>query len=210
MLEEGRELGRAPNAHLVLVGTRVIEVVEDLERLDLLHLGAQAHQGHREKIVGEARIDAGGEAGGAALVAGFRDRVDPRGRVLLHVWPDPRRHRRGAHVDAGAEEGAHVPDVRVGLPRRRAVVDQGVGSEGDERIEVVRSGEVDRFDAADVTDVPAHLVLAVDPDPDQLELRVTQHLGDDHLAHEARSPDDDPLLLCHGASSHARPAASLW
>ncbi len=103
-----------------------------------------------------------------------------------------------AHIDAGPEEGAHVADVGVGLSGRRPVVHQGVGAEGDQRIKVVGGGDPDGPDAADLAGVPADLVLVVDPDPDQLEVRVAQHLGDDHLPHEPRTPDHDPLLVCHG------------
>ena len=205
MLEEGRELRWAPDAHLVLVGTRVVDVVDELEGLDLAHLGAEAHEGHGEQVVGEAGVDAGGEAGGSAFGARLGDGVDPRGRVELHVGPDPRGHGRRRHVDAGAEEGAHVPDVGVGLTGRGPVVHQGVGAEGDERIQVVRRRDPDWPDAADVAGVAADLVLVVDTDADQLEVGVAQHLGDDHLPHEPRPPDDDPLLVCHGDIIASRP-----
>ena len=102
------------------------------------------------------------------------------------------------HVDAGTEEGAHVADVGVGLAGGGPVVHQGVGAEGDERIEVVGGSDPGRSDAADLPDVAADLVLVADADPDQLEVRVPQHLGDHHLPHEPRSPDDDPLALAHG------------
>jgi len=197
VLEEWGELGWAPDSHLVFVGTRVIEVVEDLEGLDLLHFGAESHEGHREEVVGEARVDAGGEAGRATLLARLCDGFDPRWWVLPHVRPHPGRHRRRAHVGSGAQEGADVADVGVGLPRRGPVVDQGVGAQGDECIEVVRGREAYRCDSADLPDVPPDLVLVVDTYPNQLEVRVTQDLGDHHLPYEPCSPDDDPLELCH-------------
>ena len=42
------------------------------------------------------------------------------------------------------------------------------------------------------------LSLSLTPTPTSSKLRVSQHLGDHHLPHESRSPDDDLLLLCHG------------
>ena len=74
---------------------------------------------------------------------------------------------------------------------RGPVVHQGVGAEGDERIEVVGGGDPRRCDAADVADVAADLVLVVDADADELEVGVAQHLGDHHPPHEPRAPDDD-------------------
>ena len=62
MLEQRHELGRAADAHLVLVVALVVDVVEDLEGPDLADLAAQPHQGHGEQVVGEAGVDAGGEA----------------------------------------------------------------------------------------------------------------------------------------------------
>ena len=75
---------------------------------------------------------------------------------------------------------------------------QGVGTEGDQRLQIVGGGDPDGPDAADLARIAADLVLVVDPDADQLETGVAQHLGDDHLPHEPRTPDDDPLLVCHG------------
>ena len=62
MLEQRHVLGRAADAHLVLVVALVVDVVEDLEGPHLADLAAQAHQGHREEVVGEPGIDARGEA----------------------------------------------------------------------------------------------------------------------------------------------------
>ena len=76
-LEQRSERRRAADAHLVLVVALVVGVVEQLRRAHRPHLAAQPHQGHREQVVGEPGVDAGGEARRAALLARRGDRVDP-------------------------------------------------------------------------------------------------------------------------------------
>ena len=126
------------------------------------------------------------------------------GGFWLHVGPDPRRHRRRADVDAGPQEGAHVGDVGVGLARRRAVVHQRIGSQRGERTEVVGGTEPEGADPADLPHVAADLVLVVHADPDELEVRVADDLGDDHLADEPGTPDDDLLLALSWATASHR------
>ena len=95
-LQQGSELRRAADAHLVLVVALVVGVVEQLRRAHRAGPAAQPHQRHREEVVGEARVDAGREAGRATLVAGRRDRVDPRRRGLRHRAATPTASSRSS------------------------------------------------------------------------------------------------------------------
>ena len=96
-------------------------------------------------------------------------------------------------VDAGAQERGHDADVLVGVLRRRAVVDQRIGLQGDERVEVVRAEDADGIAAAERTDVDADLLGVADADADELELGVVEDLVQHELADEAGPPDDDAL-----------------
>src|SRR5437763_174017 len=140
LLEHRPVIRGAPDAHLVLVVTLVVGVVEDLESAHHAYLATKSHERHGKEVVGEAGIDPRREARRATRLAGLGDGSDPVRRVDCHRGPDPRRHRRGAHVDAGTKEGADVPDVVDRVRRRRSVVDQGVGLQVDEGVDVVRGG----------------------------------------------------------------------
>ena len=190
----GRYSGRLADAHLEFVVALVVGVVQQLGCPHLAHLRAQAHQRHREQVVGEAGVDAGGEARRLAQLARLGDGLDPVRRVEMHGGPHPRRHGGGAHVDAGAQEAGDQRDVVVGVRRGRAVVHQGVGLERDQRVDVVGRGDTERFgQSADLADVAADLVGIADADADQFEHRMFDDFGDDHLADETRSPDHDSL-----------------
>ena len=181
-LQQGGERRRAADAHLVLVVALVVGVVEQLRRAHRPDLAAQPHQGHREQVVGEPGVDAGGEARRAARSARCGDRVDPRGRRLRHRRPHPRRHRGGADVDAGAQERRHHPDVLVGVLRGRAVVDERVRPQCDQLVDRVGGAHAGRLgQAADVPSVATDLVGVGDADADQLERRVLHDLGDHQL-----------------------------
>src|SRR5207248_10656870 len=65
--------------------------------------------------------------------------------------------------------------------------------EGDEGVDVVGGRQPDRVDPTDLADVLANLRRVGDTDADELERRMAHDLGDDHLADEARAPDDDAL-----------------
>ena len=84
-------------------------------------------------------------------------------------------------------------DVVDRVCSRRPVVDEGIGLERDEGLDVVSGGETDAVDATDLADVVPHLGGGVDADTHEVELRVGEDLGDHHLADEAGAPHDDAL-----------------
>ena len=168
---------------------RVVRVVQQFGCPHLADLRAQAHQRHREQVVGEAGVDAGGEARRLAQLAGLGDGFDPVRRVEVHRRPHPRRHGRRADVDPRAQEPGDQGDVVVGVRGGGPVVHQRVGFERDERVDVVGGRHAQASaEAADLTDVAAHLVGIAHPDPDQLEQRVLDDLGDDHPSRRSPCP----------------------
>ena len=80
----------------------------------------------------------------------------------------PRADRH--HVDPGLEE-AHVVGHRGGVLLRTAGgVHDAVGLEREERVDVVGGGQTDRVAAGQLAGVTPHLVGAVHPHPDELEV----------------------------------------
>src|SRR6476659_9817180 len=78
---------------LAFVIAGVVGVVEQLRSPHGANLRAQAHQRHREKVVGKAGIDACGEAGRFAKFTRFGDGRNPVRWVQMHPGQHPRRHR---------------------------------------------------------------------------------------------------------------------
>ena len=76
----------------------------------------------------------------------------------------------------------------------RAVMHQCVGLECDQGVDVVGRGDAHRLgQTTDLADVDTDLGRVADPDPDELELGVVEHLRDHHLADETGTPDHDAL-----------------
>src|SRR5207245_10081194 len=94
---------------------------------------------------------------------------------------------------AWAKQRADVADVVEWVRRRRSVVEEGIGFEGDEGLDVVGRRQADGIDAADLPDVLADLRRVADGDTHQLEGWVREDLGDHELPDEARAPDHDSL-----------------
>ena len=67
--------------------------------------------------------------------------------------------------------------------------------EGDQLLDIVRRGQPDGSDPADLADVTARLLRGVDAHPDELEGGVADDLGDDHPPDESRPPHHDPFRL---------------
>ena len=122
-----------------------------------------------------------------------RDRVDPSRRVVVRSWPYPRCHRSRDHVDSCAEEGPDHPDVVVGVSGRRPVVGKRIGRERHELVDVARGDHADRADPAQLSRVAAGLLRLVHADPHELEIRMTDDLGDHHLPDEPCPPHDHSL-----------------
>ena len=72
----GRYSRRLADAHLEFVVALVVGVVQQFGCAHLADLRAQAHQRHREQVVGEAGVDAGGEAGRLAQFARLGDGLE--------------------------------------------------------------------------------------------------------------------------------------
>jgi hypothetical protein len=97
---------------------------------------------------------------------------------------DGRRH----HVLAGSQQRADVVECahRVHLALRH--VEDAVGVEGDDLVGILRGGDADRTDAADVADVAAGLGVAVDEGARKLEIGILVHGGDGMPADRSGGP----------------------
>src|SRR5690606_33070127 len=90
-------------------GLVVGRVVEDLHAADLVDALADAGDGEREHVVGEARVDAVDEDRRAALGGGLPHRVGHLGRD--DAVGELQEHRAAGHdVDAGPQDAAQVVD----------------------------------------------------------------------------------------------------
>jgi hypothetical protein len=168
-LEDQRELvERLPESHDVeehvrLEIRRVVEDLHDPHGVDTL---ASAQERERDEVVGEARIDAGGETRGAARFA--------RGLEWLGVAPWRRRrvHERddrcGDDVGARFEDAGHVAHSVVGTQIAGRGVRHAVRAEPDDLVGVGGGGHSDRPDPGELAGVAPGLVGTVHQDPGQL------------------------------------------
>jgi hypothetical protein len=170
---------------------RVRGVVDDLHHADRLDILALAGEDERQQVVRPARIDAGREARDARVGARILERpahvVGDVGRV------DERDDRARHDVLARRGDARHVRD-RLGRAqvRGRGVTD-AVRVEREQRVGVVRRDDAERIGADDLPRVTPGLVVAVHPQPDELELGV---LGDEprrEATDVARAPLDHPV-----------------
>ncbi len=144
--------------------------------------------------VGEPRVDAAPEDRRAPVLA----RVDDAGApVAERVAGD---ERRGAHdVDARLEDPHHLVDVG---PLR--VVDDAVGPQREQRVDVVGGEDPERFDPAQLADVAPDLVGPPGVATDELQAGVGRDGDDRPSADVARRPlDDAERWGVGGASAHA-------
>ena len=126
VLEDRLLLERLAEAHRRVVA-RVGRVVEDLLDPHAIDAPAHAHQRHREQVVGEARVDPGGEAARAAF-AGTPSRAaracsadTTSGRRTASSRSTPRSCPRAARATCGRCSGPRARrSVRSGRARRRA------------------------------------------------------------------------------------------
>ena len=139
---------RLAEADRLLGGGRVVERgVGGLVDGDLVDAVADARRDDGQ-LVDVARADAGAEHGRAALLAGLGD---PVAAVALVVAGDERRRRDDVH--ARRQDADEFVDVD---PHR--VVDDDVGLQGQQRVDVVGGRDAQRLDAAQFADVEADLV----------------------------------------------------
>lgn len=68
-------------------------------------------------------------------------------------------------------------------------MDQGIGFQVDEGLDVVGGRQAHGVDAADLPDVLSRLRRVADADAHELERRVPEDLGDHHPADEPSTPD---------------------
>ena len=92
---------------------------------------------------------------------------DPVAAVTLVVAGDERRRRHDVH--ARRQDAHQLVDVD---PHR--VVDDAVGLQREQRVDVVGGGHAERLDAAQLADVAADLVRRPGVAPDELESRVAR------------------------------------
>ena len=187
-----------------LVGARVAGVVENLLDPHPVDAPAQAHQRHREEVVGEAGIDPGGEAAGTSLTARLIERRDHLRRARLGI--DQGRHRGVHDVLARGERTAQVLDVLGRILSRGAEVGDCVRVRGESGLDVGGRAQADRLLLDELAHVDVVLLRAVGDHADQLVARVVQQLPDHHLPDEARSPEDhlvrhEKLSWCRGADA---------
>ena len=115
----------------------------------ILSTRSQMPAGHDGQLVDVAGADPGAEHRRAAPRARLGDLV---AAVALVVAGDERRRRDD--VDARRQDADELVDVD---PHR--VVDDDVGLQGQQGVDVVGGGDAERFDAAQFADVAADLVL---------------------------------------------------
>lgn len=123
-------------------------------------------------------------------------------RIRPAVDEGSRRH----DVGAGLEDADHLVHVE---PHR--VVDDAIGLEGQQRVDVIRGREPDRRESAQFADVLARLVFRPGVATDQLEIRALHDGLDRLLAHVAGRPLHDPnrhgflrVVVCGRMGAHAR------
>ncbi len=149
-----------------------------------------------KRSVMPAGVDAGAvqrHAGGAA------DGVEPGALVGGRVEPAQRRH----HVLARLQEPGH--DVDVGEDR---AVDDAVGVERQERLDVAGGGDPDRSPSDERADVDAVLVGRVHPAARDLEIRVVQDPLDGGPADVAGRPLHD--AIGHGSPPGGAGWLTIW
>ena len=95
---------------------------------------------------------------------------------------------RGDDVDAGAENADQYVDVG-----EHRVVDDAVRLQGQQRVGVVGGCHAQRFDAAELADVLAHLVGCPGVAADELEFGIRDDGVDRLAADVARGPLHDPI-----------------
>ena len=134
-----------------------------------------------------ARAHAAAEHRAAALRAGIEDPLPSVVGIRLAVDEG----RRGHDVGAGLEDADHLVHVE---PHR--VVDDAIGLEGQQRVDVIRRREPDGREAAQLTDVLAGLVLRPGIATDQLEIRALHDRLDRLLADVAGRPLHDTNRHC--------------
>ena len=79
-------------------------------------------------------------------------------------------------------------------------MDQRIGHERDQRVDIVGGGDADRFgQPADLADVATDFLRIADADTNQLEQRMFDDFGDHHLADETGTPN-------HNTFSHTPPS----
>src|SRR5439155_12405303 len=143
------------------------------------------------EVVGEPRIDAGGEERRAAASAGVREPVAELGEEGARVNERDDRAR-----DDILPRGEDTADVLQGLEgaeiRRRRVAD-AVGVEREEGVSVVGGAHANRREAAERAGILPGLGGAVDPQADQLELGMPDDAAEREPPHVARAPLDDAI-----------------
>ena len=146
----GRRLLRRLAEQHDVADHRRCAVGPDVRELLGAHVGNRAGQcrDHQREAFGNAtRVDAGAVQGAATLGAGSLQRADV---ALAREEPA----QRGDHVPAGGEHARNQCRVR----HDRAVQD-AVGFQRQQRVDVAAGGDPERLKAADVADVAAGLVL---------------------------------------------------
>jgi hypothetical protein len=144
---------------------------------DLVDPVADARGGDADQL-DEAGADARPEHRRPAALAGPHDAI----AVGARGTPVDERGRAD-DVDAGLEDAYDL--VGVG-PHR--VVDDAVGLQREEEIDVIGGGDADRVDAAELTDVAADLAGGPGVAPDELEVAVGDDGADRPPADVARGP----------------------
>ena len=133
--------------------------------------------------LGESGADAGTEHRRAALLARLFDAVAPFAQVAAG---DERRGRH--HVHPRGKDAHQFVDVD---PHR--VVDDAVGLQRQQRVDVVGGFDAEWFDADQLADVAAGLVLRPGVAPDQFIVRVLGDRLDRAFSDISRRPLDDPI-----------------
>ena len=189
---------RLPEAHDLEHGERVVprRVVDDLHHPHRPDVAAQGEGVDRDAGVAEPGVDAGGVEGRPALAARGLEPVDHAGSGVGRVQEGDERGVH--HVCTGGEDAAEIVDHAVGPQVGVGGVADDVGRPVEQGIGVLRGGHPERRAAAQLTGVAPGLVVAVHPQPDQLQRR----MGGDRRS--GVDPDGAGRPLDHG-DGHAFP-----
>ena len=180
--------------HALVVGG----VVEHLGHPHLVDLLADARQHQGQGVVGEPGVDPVDEDRDPALDGGVHHGgVHPLIGDPVRVLQEHRARRN--NVDARTQHGLHVCERCEQAVVGHGGVDDHVGLEGEDGVDVVGGGHTEgAAEPGQLAGVLADLVGVGHPDTDQLQVRAGVDAGDGVLADVPGAPSDDTVGLAHG------------
>lgn len=178
-------------------------VVEDLLAADGVDRGAQTADQQGQDVVAPAGIDPGDEQGAAAVRDGGEHGVPELRRgvalVVERIEGGGDDHRTGPDRPADVGEGLVGADVAGGR------VDDGSGTRGQDRVDVVARRDTEAVaEAGEVARVAADLAGVVDEYGREFQLRVGLDGADGRAADIAGTPDHRGNHAAEGSETASR------